>query len=122
LTRRNHPGSLTEKIARLNRLLNGWMAYYRLSRSRSVLERLDEWIRRKLRVLKLKQLKRRFTIWKFYRSRGVPAKSAWLAALSGKGWWRLSGTPQSHESMNLKWFEGLGLTSLAVRWQTLQNP
>jgi len=122
LTRRNQPGTLTGKIARLNRLLNGWMAYYRLGRSRSVLERLDAWIRRKLRVLKLKQLKRRYTIWKFYRSRGVSAKSAWLAALSGKGWWRLSETPQSHGSMNLKWFEGLGLTSLAVRWQALQKP
>lgn len=98
------------------------MAYYRLSSSLSVLERLDGWIRRKLRVLKLKQLKRRFTIWKFYRSRGVSAKSAWLAALSGKGWWRLSGVPQSHMSMNLEWFEGLGLTRLAGRWQALQQP
>ncbi len=103
-------------------MLIGWIQYYRLSRSRSALERLDRWIRRKLRVVKLKQLKRRYTIWKFYRSRGVPEKSAWLAALSGKGLWRLSCTPQSHGSMGLDWFEELGLKSLELRWSQLRLP
>lgn len=111
---------MESKIEWLNQLFVGWVSYFRLIRSPSELVKLDRWIRRKLRVIKLKQLKRRYTIWKFYRSRGVGEKSAWLGVLSGKGWWRLSCTPQSHRAMNLAWFEEMGLISLTGRWQELK--
>jgi hypothetical protein len=68
----------------------------------------------------LKQLKRPYTIWKFSRGRGLEGETAWLGALSGKGWWLLSRTPQSHMSMTLKWFDELGLISLSVRWRELR--
>lgn len=89
----------------------------------SHVKRLDGWLRRKLRVIKLKQLKRRYTVVKFYLSRGVPEYQAWINALSGKGLWRKSGSPQSHQAMNLQWFEELNLTSMYQRWRSLQrNP
>ena len=118
-TRRNKPGTLESKIEYLNQLLIGWISYFRLSRSRTEFVNLDGWIRRKVRTIKLKQLKRRYTIWKFYRSRGLTEKNAWFGVLSGKGWWRLSRTPQSHMSMDMAWFKELGLISLTERWQEL---
>jgi hypothetical protein len=33
---------------------------------------------------------------------GIPAKRAWFLVLSGKGWWRMAGTPQVCEAMNLE--------------------
>ena len=80
---------------------------------------LDRWIRRKVRVLKLKQLKRNYTIYKFLRGRGVPVRLAWLLSLSGKGWWRKGGCPQAHQAMDSRWFEELGLVSLEIRWRKL---
>ena len=38
---------------------------------------------------------------------------AWLLALSGKGWWRLAGSPQAAEAMPIAWFGQLGLVALA---------
>jgi len=88
-----------------------------LIRSDRILRRLDQWIRRKIRVLKIKQLKRRYTLWKFYRSCGLLGWQAWIGVLTGKGWWRQAAMPQAHRAMNLKWFEEQGLVSLSIRWQ-----
>lgn len=121
MTRRNRPGRFSEKIAALNRMLTGWMNYYRYARCGGKLRTLDGWIRRKLRVMKLKQLKRRYTVARFYRRQGVADYQAWIGALSGKGFWKRSGIPQSHQAMNVQWFTEQGLVSLFERWRYLQN-
>jgi RNA-directed DNA polymerase len=123
LTRRNKPGRYPEIIARLNQTLTGWMNYYRYIRSDWMLKKLDGWIRRKLRVVKLKQLKRNYTIAKFFIRNGVAEYQAWIGALSGVGLWRKSLIPQSSQAMNLQWFRELGLVSLSRRWKDLRrNP
>ena len=97
------------------------MNYYRYARCGGTLKTLDGWIRRKLRVIKLKQLKRRYTVARFYRRQGVPEYQAWIGALSGKGFWKRSGIPQSHQAMNVQWFTEQGLVNLFERWRYLQN-
>jgi RNA-directed DNA polymerase len=121
LTRRNQPGKLQDKIAAVNKLLIGWINYYRYARMSGHLKSLDSWLRRKLRVIKLKQLKRCYTVVKFLLSRGVREYQCWIFALSGKGLWRKSGIAQSHHAMNLAWFKELGLTSMYDRWLSLQS-
>lgn len=119
ITRRNRGVSLERVIEELNAFLTGWVTYYRYAECKSELERLDEWIRRKLRCLRLKQRKRAKPIADFLQSLGVPARRAWLLALSGKGWWRKAGSPQAHEAMTVAWFREQGLVSLSVRYATL---
>ena len=119
-TRRNKTGTLDSRIEFLNQILIGWISYFRLSRSRSEFVNLDGRIRRKIRAIKLKHLKRRYTIWKYYRSRGLTERNAWFGVLDGKGWWCLSRTPQSHMAMNMAWFKEVGLLSLTERWQELK--
>lgn len=50
----------------------------------------------------------------------VPTWRCWLVALSGKGWWRLSATPQSQEGMNLEWFKKIGLYDLEENYKRLK--
>lgn len=121
ITRRNRGVSLAEVIGELNSFLNGWVTYFRHAACKSHLQRLDEWIRRKLRCLRLKQRKRAGPIAEFLHQLGVPTWRAWIGALSGKGWWRLSASPPAMEGMTLAWFESLGLVSLARRYEQLNR-
>ncbi|OWQ92511.1 hypothetical protein CDQ92_20355 [Sphingopyxis bauzanensis] len=53
------------------------------------------------------------SIANFLQEAGVPEWRAWVLALSGKGWWRLAGSPQAAEAMTIAWFNRQGLVSLA---------
>ena len=105
ITRRNRGISLERMIGELNSYLTGWVTYFRYAACKSHLQRLDEWIRRKLRCVRLKQRKRVKPIADFLRSLGVPEWNAWILALSGKGWWRKSGAPQANQAMSIAWFK-----------------
>jgi RNA-directed DNA polymerase len=70
--------------------------------------------------VRLKQRKRAKSIADFLQSLGVPEWSAWILALSGKGWWRKSGTPQANQAMSIAWFKEQGLVSLSERYAELQ--
>jgi RNA-directed DNA polymerase len=121
ITRRNRGVSFSEVIGELNRFLTGWVAYFRYAECKSHLERMDEWIRHKLRCLRLKMCKHTKPIADWLRSLGVPERRAWILALSGKGWWRLSGSPQAAEGMSLAWFESQGLVKLLSRYDQLNR-
>jgi RNA-directed DNA polymerase len=120
ITRRNRGISLKQMIRELNSYLTGWVTYFRYAACRSHLQRLDEWIRRKLRCVRLKQRKRAKPIADFLQSLGVPEWSAWILALSGKGWWRKAGAPQAQQAMSIAWFRAQGLVSLSERYVELQ--
>lgn len=121
LTRRNRGWSLDALIKELNPLLRGWVNYFRMASMHSKLVRLEGWLRHRIRCFRLKQCKRAIGIVRFLERRGVPSWRAWLLALSGKGWYRLSGSPQSHEGMNTAWFEEIGLYNLTRNYRSLFN-
>ncbi|MEJ2709142.1 MAG: group II intron reverse transcriptase/maturase [Anaerolineales bacterium] len=121
ITRRNRGISLAMMIAELNAYLSGWVTYFRYAECKKHLQTLDKWIRRKLRCVRLKQRKRAKSIADFLQSLGVPEWRAWLLALSGKGWWRLAGSPQAHEAMDNAWFQEQGLVNLSHRYATLKQ-
>jgi RNA-directed DNA polymerase len=121
ITRRNRGVSLDKIVAEVNSFVTGWVMYYRYAQCQSALRDLDGWLRRKLRCVRLKHCKRAKTIADFLQGNGVPEWRAWLLALSGKGWWRMAGSPPASEAMTIAWFEKLGLTSLANHHATL-NP
>jgi len=120
ITRRNRGISLERMICELNSFLTGWVTYFRHAACKSHLTELDGWIRRKLRCVRLKQCKRTKALKDFLHRQGVCLRNAWIAALSGKGWWRLAGSPPAAEAMSNQWFESLGLVNLVQRYATLQ--
>ena len=69
-------GSLKQTIERLNPILRGWVAYFRLTEVKGVLEDLDGWIRRKLRTLLWRQWKRVYTRAKNLMRAGIEGKAS----------------------------------------------
>jgi RNA-directed DNA polymerase len=121
ITRRSRGVSFAQVIDELNKFLPGWVTYFRHAEARSLLEKLDSWVRRKLRCLRLKQCRFMHPIAKLLMKLGVPRRRAWLVAQSGRGWWALSDSPGAHEGMSLAWFEKLGLVNLTARYGLLNG-
>ena len=121
ITRRNRGISVTQMIDELNEFLTGWVIYFSLAECRAHLRQMDGWVRRKLRCVRLKQRKRAKSIADFLRRQGVPEWRAWPLALSGKGWWRMAGSPQASEAMPLAWFREQGLVNLTERYAALHH-
>lgn len=116
LTQRNRGISLKQLIEELNPVLRGWLNYFHLARMRKRLERMESWIKRRIRCFRLKQCKRAIGIARFLRHLGLPEWRAWLLALSSKGWYHKSCTPQANEGMDNQWFNKVGLYSLGKNY------
>jgi RNA-directed DNA polymerase len=121
ITKRNRGVSLDRMVGELNSFLTGWVTYFRYAKCRSHLIKLDGWVRRKLRCVRLKQRKRALSIAEFLQRLGVPKNRSWTTAACGKGWWRMAQTPAAHEAMTPAWFKSLGLVCLADRYAALQH-
>ena len=121
ITRRNRGVSLERMISELNSFLTGWVTYFRHASAKGHLQRLDEWIRRKLRCVRLKQRKRGRSVTAFLVSHGVPRWRARTLGGSGRGWWRLAGGPPAAEAMSIRWFKDRQLVTLTERYLALQN-
>ena len=121
ITRRTRGRSLSTVIRDLNQFTNGWGAFYRLAAAKTALRDLDQWIRRRLRCVRLKQLKRARTIAVFLRKLGCKRDQAWAVAASGKGWWCKAKTQATHRAMDLDWFQEHGLRSMHDRWMLLNQ-
>jgi RNA-directed DNA polymerase len=85
------------------------------------MKEMDAWTRRKLRCYRLKQCKRVIGIVRFLTKEGVQEYSAFMLALSGKGWWRLSRTHQANQAMPNGWFDRQGLISMEKEYLKLNG-
>lgn len=118
MTRRTRSGKLEDIIKAINTYIVGWIGYYRLARTPSVYEKLDGWIRRRLRQLIWKRWKRGTTRYRELVRLGVPRWRAQEGAGS-KGPWRMSNTPVIKEGLSNEYFRNQGLKSMSERYREL---
>jgi len=121
ITRRNWSIELKQRVEQLNTYLKGWIGYFRLIDTRSTLEALDEWIRRRLRMCLLRQWRRPRTRRRNLVALGIPEDWASLISGSRKGYWRLANTPQVNKALGLTYWRDQGLTSLVERYLELRS-
>lgn len=121
ITKRNRGVSLESIIHQLSSVLRGWLQYFRFASMKSRLDKLDAWLRRKLKCYRLKQCKRCIGVVRFLRKLGVEKTLVWRTALSGKGWWRLSNSPAINIGMCNKWFDTMGYYSLSKNYAKLHR-
>jgi len=113
--------SLKQVIERLNPVLRGWMAYFRLTEVKGVLEELDGWLRRKLRALLWRQWKRVYTRVRNLMKAGLDKQRAWQSAPNGRGPWWNGGASHMHHAYPNSWFDRMGLVSLLDTQQRFQS-
>jgi RNA-directed DNA polymerase len=104
--------SMTATIAELNLLLRGWMAYFRLTETKTALEELDGWIRHKLRCTMWRQWKRPYTRATNLMKAGLREERAFRSAFNERGPWWNSGASHMNQAFPKSFFDRLGLVSL----------
>ena len=113
LTRRTRGTSIGAIAAELRQTLLGWKAYFGIAEVLSPLRDVDKWVRRKLRCYLWKQWGS--SGYRQLRKRGVSVREAWNTSKSAHGPWRLSKTPALTIALPLRFFDNLGLPTLAPR-------
>ena len=121
ITKRNRGVSFAQVISELTPKLRGWFEYFKYTKSRRLFRDLDAWIRRKLRCFRIKQAKRPIGLYRLLKERGIETWQSWIIALSGKGWWRKSSSPQVHQAFNLQWFREQNLFELSLHLEKFNN-
>ena len=113
--------SLNTSISEINPILRGWMAYFRLTQTKKVLEELDGWIRHKLRCILWRQWKRPYTRAKSLMKAGLKEERAFCSAFNQRGPWWNSGASHMNQAFPKSFFDRLGLVSLLDTMRRLQS-
>ncbi len=112
LTRRSGGRSLQAVVERLRPYVLGWKAYFRLAQTPQVWRALDQWMRRRLRAVRLKQWRRGPTIYRELRALGASAETARQVAANSRRWWRNSNGALKWV-LDIAYFNRMGLPRLA---------
>ena len=118
-TRRNWPLSITERLDRMKVYLCGWLHYFAPAKAKNPLQRLDEWIRARLRMCIWKQ-------WKVPKARirnlkrlGIPDWQAYQWGNTRKGYWRTAHSGILNRSVTNGKLQKMGYYSLSAEYARL---
>jgi group II intron reverse transcriptase/maturase len=115
ITRRAGGKNLLVVTKELRGYLIGWKNYFQLAQTPGIFEDLDQWIRRRLRVVQIKQWKRGATAYRELRARGVPERLARAGAAHTQRWWAMATHGAFKTALPVSYFDRLGVPRLAGR-------
>jgi RNA-directed DNA polymerase len=112
LTRRSGGRSMVEVIDKLRPYILGWKSYFRLSQTSYVWQRLDQWMRHRLRAIQLKHWCRGPTIYREMIALGATHWVAKTVADNSRSWW-LNSAQFLNKVLNIAHFDRLGMPRLS---------
>jgi hypothetical protein len=110
---------MENRINKLNELLTGWGHYFKIAQAKHTFLDLDSWIRRRLRMCRLKEWKSCKTKLRKLRGLGLKKSAAASIAYSSKKYWRLSHTARVDRALNNSYWNETGLVSLFDIYKTV---
>lgn len=119
ITSRNRGHRVKDVIHELNLYVRGWLQYYKLSNTYTVVKDLSPWIRRRVRLYYWKQWKQPRTRRRNLLALGVDPKRVHMASRSRKGYWRMSQTEIVRFALNNRWLEEQGVPDMKAIWIVL---
>jgi RNA-directed DNA polymerase len=114
LTKRTRGVSTEQMAEELARYLRGWLGYFGKCQTPSVLQKLEEWVRHRLRSAIWKQWKRGSVRFAELRKRDMGKDLAAKTAGSAHGPWRIANSPALSFALPNAYFDSLGIPRLTV--------
>ena len=96
-------------VAELRRLHTGWKRYFQSAETPGIFQDLDEWLRRRLRAVQLKQWRRGTTVYRELRAREVPDRVTRAAAAHARRWWAMAAHGALQTALPTSYFDRLGV-------------
>ena len=113
ITSRSNAMSMEIRFQKLRQVIRGWVNYFKIANMERIAQKLDEWIRRRIRMCYWKQWKKIKTKYDNLVRLGIEKDKAWQFANTRKSYWRISNSPILAKSLNNKTLERLGYLSLS---------
>ena len=108
-------------IDEVNRFTRGWVGYFRLATVTDPFDKLDQWIRRRLRKILWEQWKKPQTRCRKMVALGLEAARARKATATGRGAWWNAGASHMHAAVNNRLLAVWGLLNLLTQLRDLQR-
>jgi group II intron reverse transcriptase/maturase len=112
ITSRSNAMSMRYRFLKLKQAIVGWINYFSIADMKAILRKLDEWLRRRIRMCFWKQWKKTKTKHDNLIKLGIPKYKAWQYANTRKSYWRISNSPVLSKSLTNKYLKEIGLVSM----------
>ena len=109
LTPRNHGMNIEQMLKKLNPVIRGWANYFRIANCKGLFENLFSWIKRRLRMKKMKEWKSYKSLHKALRRRSYKGKFKKISMVR----WRNSNCAFIHMALPNAWFKEIKLVHLS---------
>ena len=86
-TGRSNGMSIEGRKTKLNQIIRGWVQYFKLADMKTVMQSIDEWLRRRIRMITWKRWKKVRTRFENLQKLGVAKEKAWEWANTRKSYW-----------------------------------
>lgn len=104
--------SIEQKVRKLKQCIVGWVNYFKIADIKSIVEKLDSWLRRRIRMCYWKNWKKSKTKHDNLVKLGILEYKAWEYANTSKSYWRISKSPILSRTLTNKYLENTGLISI----------
>jgi RNA-directed DNA polymerase len=116
LTDRGWGVSMEKRITLINQLLQGWLNYFGIGKSKGAIQKVSELLRSRLRAVRWTEWKRVRTKVRELTKLGTPAWLAYQRANTRKGCTRIARSPILSTTLTNAYFVSLGLFPLQERY------
>lgn len=109
ITSRSNAMSIDEKITKLNQVIRGWINYFRIADMKTLMTRIGEHLRHRLRMCIWKYWKKPMTKYKALKSLGISEYNAHMVSNTRRGYYWVASTVVLHMAISNKRLKEKGL-------------
>ena len=113
LTARSNGWGNERRISKIRQYIIGWVNYFKIANIKRLLRDIDEWLRRRIRVVYWKQWKKNKTKFANLQRLGIDKSKAWEFANTRKGYWRTANSPILKRSLQNDTLKKMGYLFLS---------
>jgi group II intron reverse transcriptase/maturase len=121
ITSRKRGGTMEQILEELRRLINGWLGYYSIADVKKYLQRISEWLRRRIRQIFWKRWKRIRTRLENLMRLGVHKDQAWPWANTRKSYWHIANSWILATTLTNQYLESIGFPNVVKRFEELHS-